>query len=211
MSRSQRGKVLAFRTPVPAVTRAESPSMEDTISDEALVAACALGDGSALGVLFDRHSEALFRFMSRLTAPAAASDVEDLVQNTFLEVWRAASRYRGQGRVRSWIFGIAANLSRRHARGEARRRGALAVLAGKPASAGVLPDDEAAHRQLVDRLAQMLPSLSHDLRVVFLLCDVEELPGVEVARALGVREGTLWRRLHDARKRLRGLVTGRTS
>jgi RNA polymerase sigma-70 factor (ECF subfamily) len=39
--------------------------------------------------------------------------------------------------------------------------------------------------------------------VVYLMCDVEEIPGVEVARTLGLREGTLWRRLHDARRALR--------
>ncbi|MBK9031936.1 MAG: hypothetical protein IPL61_11520 [Myxococcales bacterium] len=40
------------------------------------------------------------------------------------------------------------------------------------------------------------------------MCDLEQLPGVEVARALGIPEGTLWRRLHDARKAIRVAVEG---
>jgi RNA polymerase sigma-70 factor (ECF subfamily) len=40
------------------------------------------------------------------------------------------------------------------------------------------------------------------------LCDLEQVPGVEVARALGVPEGTIWRRLHVARKAVRAAVEG---
>src|SRR5688572_23678162 len=116
-----RGKVLAFRRP--AGDAAAEP-LTGAISDEALVAACAIGDAAALAGLFDRHVEALFRFASRLIAPAPPSDVEDLVQNTFLHVWSASPRFRGGSQVRSWIFGIAANVARHFVRGEARRRGA---------------------------------------------------------------------------------------
>jgi DNA-directed RNA polymerase specialized sigma24 family protein len=43
--------------------------------------------------------------------------------------------------------------------------------------------------------------------VTFVLCDLEEIPGVEVARTLRVPEGTIWRRLHVARKRIRSALT----
>jgi len=178
-------------------------------SDEAMVAACALGDRAALGVLFDRHHDALQAFLERL-ARAHPSEIDDLVQATFLEVWTAARRFQGTAAVRTWIFGIAANLVRRRIRTAGRQRAALAALtsAWPQRADGHRPDDAVAHAQLLARLGAALAELSHDLREVFLLCEVEGVPGVEVARVLGLREGTVWRRLHTARRRLRAALDG---
>ena len=59
----------------------------------------------------------------------------------------------------------------------------------------------------MQRLLVALDDLPHDLREAFVMCDLEEVAGVDVARALGVREGTLWRRLHEARRALRCALT----
>jgi RNA polymerase sigma factor (sigma-70 family) len=180
------------------------------MSDEALLAACAVGERAALGALFDRHHQAVFRFLGRLIA-AERHALDDLVQNTFLEVWRSASRFASKGAARSWILGVGANVARHHVRGEARRRAAMQQIpaesaGGSGAGAARRPDDAAADRELVARLDVALAALPHDLAVAFVLCDLEDIPGVEAARALGVREGTMWRRLHDARKRLRAAI-----
>ncbi|MCW5801253.1 MAG: RNA polymerase sigma factor [Deltaproteobacteria bacterium] len=175
------------------------------ISDEALLAACAVGESAALGALFDRHHEAIFRLASRLlrTDP---SEIDDLVQTTFLEAWRSASRYSGNGTVRSFLFGIAANTVRHHVRSAQRRRTAIADW--RPPSGSTSPDDAAVRAQQVSRLAAALDELPHDLRVAYVLCDLEDVPGVEAAELLGVRAGTLWRRLHDARRALRAAIEG---
>ena len=62
--------------------------------------------------------------------------------------------------------------------------------------------------QQLDRLASALETLPHDLRTAYVLCDLEEVPGIEAARILDVRPGTLWRRLHDARRALRASIEG---
>jgi RNA polymerase sigma-70 factor (ECF subfamily) len=67
-------------------------------------------------------------------------------------------------------------------------------------------DDEVSNRQLMRRLASAIDELPHDLRVVFLLCEMEGISGTDAARALGLRPGTVWRRLHDARKRLLSIL-----
>jgi RNA polymerase sigma-70 factor (ECF subfamily) len=210
------GVLLPFRSPrgrANATTIEErSPQPIEELSDEALVAACATGDAAALAALFDRHHAMVFRFVSRI-ASACASDVEDLAQSTFLEMWRSSGRFRRSGSARSWMLGIAANLVKHYVRGEVRRRSAMAHLAGVPETRVGRPDELAAHGELIERLAGAVAELPHDLRVAFVLCDVEEVPGVEAARALGVRQGTMWRRLHDARKRLRDMMmnSGRRS
>lgn len=177
------------------------------MSDEALLAACSVGDTAALGALFDRHEEVVRRFVSRLSG-ASARDADDLVQTTFLELHRSARRFGGRSTVKTWILGVAANVVRHHTRGESRRRTLAAAWAERTPPLQARPDDEAVQRQLVARLAVAIGNLSHDLRVAFVMCDLEHVAGVEAARVLGVREGTLWRRLHDARKRLRAELEG---
>ncbi len=177
------------------------------ISDEALLASCGVGDSAALGALFDRHHEAVYRLVSRLLRGEAA-ETDDLVQTTFLEAWKSARTYSGRGSVKSFLFGIAANTARRHFRSTARRHAAYADWPEPPP--GGAPDEAAVRAQQVARLAAALDDLPLDLRTAYVLCDLEDLPGVEAARVLGIRAGTLWRRLHDARRALRDAIEGGT-
>jgi RNA polymerase sigma-70 factor, ECF subfamily len=175
------------------------------ISDEALVAACAVGDGAALGALFDRHHQAVYRLISRLLH-AEPAETDDLVQTTFLTAWKSAASYSGRGSVKSFLFGIAANTVRRHVRSSRRRRDAHA--SSPPPIARGAPDDAAVVSQQLACLRAALDELPHDLRAAYVMCDLEEVPGVEAARVLDVRAGTLWRRLHEARRALRDALHG---
>ncbi|HET6284514.1 MAG TPA: RNA polymerase sigma factor [Polyangia bacterium] len=170
------------------------------LTDAALVAACAVGDGAALGALFDRHSRALYRFTSRLSGVSRV-DLDDMVSATFLEACRSASAFRGDSSVLTWLFGIAVNVARHQARGDGRRRAFLDQYQQLPQQAASdRPDDAAERRQLIAKLDVILGSLPHDLRVAFVMCDIEEVPCAEAA--LGLRQGTVWKRLHRARKLL---------
>jgi len=185
----------------------ERRSALSEISDEALLASCGVGDSAALGALFDRHHDAVYRLVSRLLRGEPA-ETDDLVQTTFLEAWKSAHTYSGRGSVKSFLFGIAANTARRHFRSAKRRRAAYADWPEPPRSG--TPDDAAVRAQQVARLAAALDELPLDLRTAYVLCDLEDLPGVEAARVLGIRAGTLWRRLHDARRALRDAIEGGT-
>ena len=177
-----------------------------SLSDEALILACASGDGQALEELFHRHGGQAHRVLSRL-GHIDREDLEDVVQTTFLEVYRSAKRFNGRSAVNTWILGIAMNVARHHVRGEARRRSAMSAVARmSPPSAGRGPDEAASHRESLERLQIGFEALPYDFRIVFLLCDLEGLRGTDVARALKVPEGTVWRRLHEARMRLRAVV-----
>lgn len=177
------------------------------ISDEALIAACAKRDPNALGVLFDRYQSTVYRFLSRLSG-TDARDLDDLVQATFLEVHRAASQFRGASAVKSWIVGIALNIARHHVRSEVRRKAMLSSYAESPKGDPARPDDNAERRQLMNKLYSALDTLPREQREVFVMCDLEEVRGVEAARILNVPEGTVWRRLHEARKALRAALEG---
>jgi RNA polymerase sigma-70 factor (ECF subfamily) len=171
-------------------------------TDDQLVARVGRGDGGALGVLFDRHHRGVYRFISRLGG-TDARDVDDLVQNTFVRVGDAAGRFSGQSSVRSWIFAIASHVARDHVRSEIRRR-KQAQGSDLPRPAGAeRPDHGFEGREALERFRVALDGLPHDLRVAYILCELEDTPGKDAALALGIPEGTLWRRLHEVRQILR--------
>jgi RNA polymerase sigma-70 factor, ECF subfamily len=183
------------------------------LSDEALLADCARGNNLALDELFQRHGDRVHRILARLGSPGWPGsmdrrDLEDLVQATFLQVQRSAARFDGRAAAGTWIVGIALNLARHHRRGEARRRSLVSAVAQVLPPEGERPDEQAANRQLLARLQAGLEMLPQELKTVFTLCDLEGMRGVDVARAMGIPEGTIWRRLHDARTRLRAHVEG---
>lgn len=175
-----------------------------TSSDEDLLNACARGDAGALEELFLRHGDRVYRVLRRARG-VHARDLDDLVQSTFIEVFRAAPAYAGKASVSTWLLGIAINVMRHHVRRESRRR-LLAVAAVDVLRAGTAdrpPDEDLARSQFLRRLERQLAALPPDLQLVFTLCEIEGLRGVDVARTLRVPEGTVWRRLHAARTRLR--------
>lgn len=177
----------------------------EEMSDDALLAACAMGDAAALGALFDRHHAGVYRFIGRLSQTDPA-DLDDLVQTTFLTVQRSARKYRGRSTVRTWLFGIAVNVVRREARSRGRRRRLALAVSAEPLSSPAAVDEMAARREALRRFETGLSTLPPKLRECFVLCQLEGVPGPEAARALGIRPGTLYRRIHDARQRLRAVV-----
>jgi RNA polymerase sigma factor (sigma-70 family) len=180
---------------------------EGGISDNGVLAACATGDRVARALLFERHVDAVARFVSRLTCADEAA-VDDLVQATFLAAYRSAGSFRAGSSVRTWLCGIAANVARTYARGEIRRKAALSSVEETlpPATASLA--DTVERRELVARLPAAIAGLRLDLRTAFVLVDVEGARGVDAAAALGIPEGTLWRRLHEARAALRSALLG---
>lgn len=177
-----------------------APSSGEELSDVGLIAACAAGDRAARSLLFERHVDVIHRFISRMRG-ADSDAIDDLVQITFLRAFGACARFRGAS-ARSWLFGIAANVVKEHARSEIRRKQALG------AAADVLPRASAPRDPMISRLPQAIASLKHDHRAALVLIDLEGERGSDAAAALGIPEGTLWRRVYEARVALRAALEG---
>ena len=172
------------------------------VPDVALVYAVGQGELEALGLLFERYNLDVYRFLSRLSG-TRQQELDDLVQETFLQVQKSARTYKEKSSVKNWIFGIAVNVVRHHVRSEVRRKRLIKVFQELPANAAESPFDEAERRQRMEALSAAVRNLPYKLRTVFVVCDLEGVSGVEAARLLGLRQGTVWRRLHEARKALR--------
>jgi RNA polymerase sigma-70 factor (ECF subfamily) len=196
MSGAEKGRLVAFVRPAGALAELE---------DRALLAVCATRDRAAVGVLFDRYCDDVVAFLSRMLGHGSP-DIEDLAQATFLAAVDAAQRFEGGSSVKSWLFGIAANLARTYLRSRRRGREALAQVAAVERPPVRAPDRELEQHQQVALLESGLRTLDPDRRAAFLLFVVEGVPGPEAARQLGVTLGTLWRRVSEARAHLRAVL-----
>ena len=175
------------------------------VADEELVRQVAKGHNESLGLLFDRYHRPLRRFLSRLGI--ATSDLDDLVQQTFLEVPRAAGRFQPDRSVKGWLFGLAAFVVKRHRRSLMRIARKIAAFSREPfAKEPPTPSEMVGEEESVRRASEALDKLSKKKRDVFVMVVIERLPGEAVAQALRIPVGTVWTRLHHARRELRALL-----
>jgi RNA polymerase sigma factor (sigma-70 family) len=170
---------------------------------DANVIARARREPAAFAAIFDRHYDAIHGYLRRrLDAPIA----EELAAETFARALRGLKRYDdARPDALPWLYGIAANLARRHRRTELRRLRAYARTGRDP-----LQDEHADAPARLDaaaagpRLAAALAELRADDRETLLLFAWAELSYEEIARALDVPVGTVRSRLHRSRRTLRG-------
>ena len=172
-------------------------------SDEALIAAIAEGDKSAMQVLFTRHSTRVYRFIARRTGNTALA--EDVVSEVFLEVWRRAARFEGRSTVGTWLLAIA-----RHKALNVMRQNSELPLDDATALSVVdtADDPEAAmHKKNCKAIVQKcLAQLSPAHREIMDLVYYHQHPVAEVARIVGVPEGTVKTRMFYARKHMGQLL-----
>lgn len=169
-------------------------------SDAGALERIASGDVSALGELYDRHARALLAFVSRAIGPA---DAEDVTHTVFVRAARLAGTYDGRSSsARSWLFGIAVKVLQERRRSFRRTvRALVRVRSTAPSATEPMFDAR-------NDIEKALHSLSEAKRVVVLLADLEGFTCDEIARMLGIPVGTVWTRLHHARRELRNSIEG---
>jgi RNA polymerase sigma-70 factor (ECF subfamily) len=182
----------------PALERATGPA-----TDPELMQQLATGQLGALGELYDRYQAPLRRFITRATRDA--HDVDDLLQATFLTAAKSAERYDGRTSCRPWLVGIAAQLLRR------RRHAFSRFVEILSAFKGTLPpaSDPGPTLQARSDIERALGQLSEAKRLTLLMAEVEGLTCPEIAEALAIPIGTVWTRLHAARRELRQALEGK--
>jgi RNA polymerase sigma-70 factor (ECF subfamily) len=190
------------------------PSSEP--SDETLAARAAAGDDHAFEAIVRRYQARVFRLAGRLTSE---TDAPDVLQETFLQVYRRLATFRGEASFGTWLYRIAVNAGLMHRRARARRP-AEPLDRFLPAfdAAGMHRDEPAQLRvvsqadELIDRAAlagkarEGLARLPDIYRDAFVLRDLEEMPTARVAEVLGIDPAAVRQRVHRARLMLRGYL-----
>jgi len=163
-----------------------------------LAAGLRRGDERAFEQLYREYADGIFHVAERMLGNAA--DAADVLQETFVAVFRRIETWRGEGSLRAWLHQIALRFALR-----AKRRRPVTLDFGNeeetaPPAGFDPPPAETDFRSAVDREIQRLPS---GARMVFVMHTVEGLTHPEIAAALGVDEGTSKSQLHYARSLLK--------
>jgi RNA polymerase sigma-70 factor, ECF subfamily len=170
-----------------------------------LVERCKAGDGLAFREVFRNHRADVARLVLRMTGRPA--DLEDLVQEVFLQVYRSIRDFRGQSRFSTWLYRLTVNvvlMNRRAARSRPLLQPASDDSFG--ADGRELPDDQLSRARRVAAFYRLLERMSDKKRAVFVLHELEGLSPSEVAKVVGAPVLTVRTRLFYARRELLGML-----
>lgn len=170
-----------------------------TESDGDLVKRIASGERLAMQVLFSRHQMRVYRFVLRLVRDETLA--EDVISDTFLDLWRQADRFEARASVATWLLAIARN----KAYSLLRKRRDAGLDDDFAASIEDEADDPEIVLQKQDKglaIRACLAKLSLEHREVIDLVYYHETSVEEVARIVGIPENTVKTRLFHARKKL---------
>lgn len=170
---------------------------------------------AAIEQLVEDHGDRLFAISRQLCGNDA--DAEDLVQETFLNAYRAWNQFEGRSKPTTWLYTIAKRACIRRQRkrsGEPETIESLDDLL--PIGDATVPDpaalgdplEENLRRESIERIEQAIAELPIDFRLPLVLKDIAELSTAEIAEILGVPQNTIKTRVHRARLKLRATIAG---
>jgi RNA polymerase sigma-70 factor (ECF subfamily) len=198
----------------------------DPRTDAELVGALVEGDQQALGELYDRHADAVFRLAFRFLGDRSLA--EEVLQETYLALWNRAELYDASvASLSAWLLAIARNRSVDRLRALGRRPVSIALssigtddvdesaaertlAAGQLVASGTVAADPEAHleaRWLADTVRSVLAGMPEPERRAIELAYFEDLTQVEIAERLGWPLGTVKTRTRRALGRLRVLLS----
>lgn len=169
------------------------------VSDADLLEAVGDGDRYALAELYARHSPWLLLRLGRRCADQGL--VDEVLQDTFVAVWRRPQSWTGEGEVAAWLWGIAA---RRMIDGFRRQpAGTVPLPEGEALGAGASAEEEALAAGAYGDVSTALNALPADLREAIHATVVDGLTTAEAAQRLGIPAGTVKTRVMRAKAVLR--------
>ncbi len=184
----------------------ETPDLE-------LVARTQAGDPEAFDDLIRRYYPRLYGLVYNMTSNH--EDTNDLLQEVFSKAYRSIKGFQGKSSFYTWMHSIAVNMSINFLK-KRNRRQAMSLDdedAGIQndrdfieATTGSDPSKEANLSELQQRLNAALQKLSHEHRAVVTMFDIQGMPHAEIAKILGISEGTVRSRLFYAHRQLQNYL-----
>ncbi len=177
---------------------------------DAEIIAASLDDPDAFGEIFDRYFQPLRAFV---VSRVGMSDGPDLAAQVFVSAFEGRHKFKSEYEsAKPWLYGIAANLVRRHFRKVKRGQRAFQRLAGRDQAELVsdpMPqvDNRYEAEEQAERLRRALAQLRPQERDIILLAAWEGLSYAEIAESLGIPVGTVRSRLARSRERLKELTS----
>ena len=177
-----------------------------------LIADLCEGDETALAPLVEKYKRMVYRLAMQITKNHA--DADDVMQETFIKVYRSIRTFRRDAAFETWLYRIAVNEALNFVRRRERRRESAFEAAESEYEATTRyqaqtasdPHVHAEKAELRHHVTKAVNSLSLKHRTVVILHEFEGLTHAEIASILNCSEGTVRSRLHYARKKLRTLL-----
>jgi len=182
----------------PGHSRASLYAVLDT---EEMVARCQKGDGAAFRQLFLRHRNEVARLVFRMIGPRA--DLEDILQEVFLQVHRSLKDFRGQSKFTTWLHRVTVNVVLMYKRA-ARSRPQLVHPQGDETQADprLAPDEDVARIERMRAFRRVIDKLAEKKRTVFLLHEIEGMLPADISKVVDAPVLTVRTRLFYARREL---------
>lgn len=169
------------------------------------------GDREAFAELVEHYKQPIYSFILRMVRDE--SEAEDLAQNTFVQVWKSAKRYRVSARFSTWLYTIARNLSLNELRRRSRHR-TDSLDATHPEQpdqprhqpedlATPVPQDQILRDELYQKVEEAIADLPESQRTALLLCREEDVSYDEISKILGVSLSATKSIIHRGREALR--------
>ena len=164
------------------------------------------GDDSAFDRIVERHAVEIAAFANRLLG--WPQDVEDVVQDVFVSAFTGLKTFRGQCRLRTWLFTITVNKCRRHRyrRGFHLREVTMGDEVEPPSAENA--DTRAMSTETFAQVQQAVRALPPKYREVVVLRYLEGLATNEICALLGITANTMQVRLNRARRQLKDSLDG---
>lgn len=180
------------------------PSLLDTDDanevEQGWVARAQAGDPQALDWLVRRHAPMVERLLVRMLG--RRQDLDDLVQNAFVETLRALPAFRGQSAFGSFVGGITVRIARRAMRPGLVARFRAALPDEELAGYGSAPDEQLEAQRRLDRVRKALEHLAEPKRVAFLLWALEGMSPEQIAPLMEASVAATRSRIYYAQKEL---------
>ena len=172
----------------------------DSAFESKLIEDCAEGDAIAWRKLHRKYYPVAAAFLRKLGV--RERDLEDATQDVFLQMYKYLPRFRRQAELSTWLYRLCITQAR-HTRRRARVTEALLSILSFMPSSSLLSEPAFSEDLAKQRIAQALSALPEGERSVFVLYEMEGLPGKQIAEIVKCPEATVWRRLHYARRTFR--------
>lgn len=168
-----------------------------------LIARARAGEEAAFRELFLAHRDTVARIVHRYMGPS--SEVEDVVQDVFVHVYRSIGKFRGDSKFTTWLYRLTANVTKMHLRKKRSRPRTVdaPVPERRPEEAPVeTPDLAIARQRRIEALYRLVDGLTDKKREVLVLHDFEGLSAKAIAERVDAPVLTVRTRLFYARKEL---------
>ena len=187
------------RAPEPRVT------LSPVVEPEVLVLRCQAGDRDAFRELFRRHRSDVARLVQRLLG--GRGDIDDVVQEVFLQVHRSLKDFRFGSRFSTWLYRVTVNvvlMQRRAARSRPQLVEAPEGLT--PLDGAATPEEQVVRSRRIAAFYRLLERLSEKKRTAYILHEMEGMSPAEIAEAVKAPVLTVRTRLFYARRELVALL-----